>query len=31
MGALGGAFRDYGIDDDFIKRVRASAPEGTRR
>jgi hypothetical protein len=22
IGALGGAFRDYGIDDDFIKRVR---------
>jgi len=29
FGALGGAFRDYGIDDDFIKRVRASVTEGT--
>jgi uncharacterized membrane protein len=29
LGALGGAFRDYGIDDDFIKRVRATVTEGT--
>jgi uncharacterized membrane protein len=29
FGALGGAFRDYGIDDDFIKRVRSSVTEGT--
>jgi uncharacterized membrane protein len=29
FGALGGAFRDYGIDDDFIKRVRTSVTEGT--
>jgi uncharacterized membrane protein len=29
FGALGGAFRDYGIDDDFIKRVRAQVTEGT--
>jgi uncharacterized membrane protein len=29
LGALGGAFRDYGIDDDFIKRVRTSVTEGT--
>jgi uncharacterized membrane protein len=28
-GALGGAFADYGIDDDFIKRVRAQVTEGT--
>ena len=29
FGALGGAFRDYGIDDDFIKRVRSAVVEGT--
>lgn len=29
FGALGGAFRDYGIDDDFIKRVRSQVTEGT--
>jgi uncharacterized membrane protein len=29
LGALGGAFRDYGIDDDFIKRVRGAVTEGT--
>ena len=29
LGALGGAFRDYGIDDDFIKRVRSAVVEGT--
>jgi len=28
-GALGGAFRDYGIDDDFIKRIRTQVTEGT--
>jgi uncharacterized membrane protein len=27
--ALGGAFRDYGIDDEFIKRVRSQVTEGT--
>jgi uncharacterized membrane protein len=29
FGALGGAFRDYGIDDDFIKRIRSQVTEGT--
>jgi len=29
MGALGGAFRDYGIDDDFIDKVRSQVKEGT--
>jgi uncharacterized membrane protein len=29
FGALGGAFRDYGIDDEFIKRIRAQVTEGT--
>jgi uncharacterized membrane protein len=29
FGALGGAFQDYGIDDDFIKRVREQVTEGT--
>jgi len=29
FGALRGAFRDYGIDDDFIKRVRSQVTEGT--
>jgi uncharacterized membrane protein len=29
FGALGGMFRDYGIDDDFIKRVRTQVTEGT--
>jgi len=28
-GALGGAFRDYGIDDDFIRGVRSKLTEGT--
>ena len=28
-GALGGAMRDYGIDDDFINRVRSQVTEGT--
>jgi len=29
MGALAGHFADYGIDDDFIKQVRAKVTEGT--
>ena len=29
FGALGGAFQDYGIDDDFINRVRSQVTEGT--
>lgn len=29
IGALGGSFRDYGIDDDFIKQVRSQVTEGT--
>jgi uncharacterized membrane protein len=29
FGALGGSFRDYGIDDDFIKQVRSQVTEGT--
>ncbi len=29
FGALAGAFRDYGIDDDFIKRIRSQVTEGT--
>jgi uncharacterized membrane protein len=29
FGALGGAFSDYGIDDDFIKKVRTKVTEGT--
>src|ERR1700736_3362827 len=29
LGALGGAFRDYGIDDNFIKQVRSQVTEGT--
>jgi uncharacterized membrane protein len=28
-GAIGGALTDYGIDDDFIKRVRVQVTEGT--
>jgi uncharacterized membrane protein len=28
-GALGGALTDYGIDDNFIKRVRSEVTEGT--
>ncbi len=28
-GALSGSFSDYGIDDDFIKSVRAKVTEGT--
>jgi uncharacterized membrane protein len=29
MGALSGKFADYGIDDDFIKKVRGEVTEGT--
>ena len=29
FGAIGGAFRDYGIDDDFIKGVRGAVTPGT--
>ena len=29
LGAMGGSFRDYGIDDDFIKKIRAKVTEGT--
>ena len=29
MGALSSSLRDYGIDDDFIKRIRAQVTEGT--
>jgi uncharacterized membrane protein len=29
LGALSGHFQDYGIDDDFIKSVRAGVTEGT--
>lgn len=29
FGSLGGAFQDYGIDDDFIKRIRGKVTEGT--
>jgi uncharacterized membrane protein len=29
MGALGGKMADYGIDDDFIKKVRSQVTEGT--
>ncbi len=29
MGALSGKFRDYGIDDDFIKSVQGQVTEGT--
>jgi uncharacterized membrane protein len=29
FGALGGAFRDYGIDDNFIKGVRGAVTPGT--
>jgi uncharacterized membrane protein len=29
MGALTGAFADYGIDDNFIKSVRSQVTEGT--
>ena len=28
-GALGGAFRDYGIGDDFVTKVRGQVTEGT--
>lgn len=29
LGALGGAFHDFGIDDEFIKRIRTQVTEGT--
>ena len=29
VGGLGGRFRDYGIDDDFLRRVRGAVTEGT--
>jgi uncharacterized membrane protein len=29
MGAMGGAFRDYGIDDEFITKIRSQVKEGT--
>jgi uncharacterized membrane protein len=29
IGGIGGAFRDYGIDDDFIKGVRGAVTPGT--
>ena len=29
MGALSGSLRDYGIDDDFIKKIRTQVTEGT--
>lgn len=29
VGALGGAFRDYGIDDAFIRQVRGAVTAGT--
>jgi uncharacterized membrane protein len=29
VGAIGGAFRDYGINDDFIKSVRGAVTSGT--
>jgi len=29
FGALGGSFADYGIDDDFIKKVRSQVTPGT--
>jgi uncharacterized membrane protein len=29
FGAIGGAFRDYGISDNFINEVRAKVTEGT--
>ncbi|MEO8497884.1 MAG: DUF1269 domain-containing protein, partial [Planctomycetota bacterium] len=29
FGALGGAFQDFGIDDEFIKRIRSQVSEGT--
>jgi len=28
-GALGGSFRDYGIDDDFIRKIRGELTPGT--
>jgi uncharacterized membrane protein len=29
FGSLGGLSRDFGIDDDFMKRVRSQVTEGT--
>ena len=29
VGAIGGRFRDYGIDDEFIKKIRGSVTVGT--
>jgi uncharacterized membrane protein len=29
VGAIGGALRDYGIDDDFIKNIRGAVTPGT--
>src|SRR4029078_11301331 len=29
FGALGGSLRDYGIDDEFVARVRGTVTEGT--
>ena len=29
MGALNGKFADYGIDDEFIKKIREKVTEGT--
>jgi uncharacterized membrane protein len=29
VGTLGGTFRDYGIDEDFVRRVRGAVTEGT--
>lgn len=29
MGALSGKFADYGIDDEFIKKIRSEVTEGT--
>jgi uncharacterized membrane protein len=29
VGAIGGAFRDYGIDDSFIRAIRMKVTEGT--
>jgi uncharacterized membrane protein len=29
LGGLGGAFRDYGIDDNFIEQTRGAVTEGT--
>ena len=31
VGAIGGAFRDYGIDDNFIKSIRGAVTQAPRR